>query len=131
MDPAAEPPPTSLAEASGFASPPRDGFALVGLERLIDGLRRHPIGHMPIEQPSRGKSSLRTGHRPVLAHSGLRDLAALKRQRNGVRARGRAEFGHRVAHVGAHGLGREEQLLRRLLARQALRQEPEDLALAR
>src|SRR5918994_7013595 len=38
-------------EASGFAPPPRDGFALVGLERVIDpagtGFEPDGIGHMP------------------------------------------------------------------------------------
>jgi hypothetical protein len=44
-------------EASGFAPPPRDGFALYGLVRVIDlgyvDLQRGPIGHTPIGRTSR------------------------------------------------------------------------------
>src|SRR3954452_4360528 len=59
------------------------------------------------------------------------DLAALERQRDGVRAGGRAELRHGVAHVRADRLGGEVELLRGLLAGQSLREQAHDLALAR
>jgi hypothetical protein len=59
------------------------------------------------------------------------DLAALERQRHRVGAGRGAELRHRVAHVCANRLRREDELLRRLLPGQALGDQPEDLALAR
>src|SRR3954465_15747454 len=84
----------------------------------------------PIFNPSRS-DICRSDERPGRVRLGRVDLAALDRERDGVRAGGGAELRHGVPHVRADGLRGEEELLCGLLARQALREQAHDLALAR
>jgi hypothetical protein len=61
---------------------------------------------------------------------GQLDLAASERQRDSVRSCPRAEPGHQVPDVGIDRLLRDDELCCDLLAREAGREQLEDLALA-
>lgn len=102
-----------------------DGAALDVVER------DQPAEHR--REPRRGISGAGGGGRALGHRRRLRvggDLVMLKRQRDRLRPRGRAQLRHRVAHVRAHGLRGEHQLLRDLRAAHALGEGAEDLALA-